>query len=134
MRRNSSKRRKATQSPYEALCDLARQIVSEGHLPGKPDFFTLQAEELLIKTLPLGLDKSLERLRAFRVAPSEYPDELGHLMSISPVIVSFVTLEAEGALAAYIEKPKWMTPRHPAIEAMAHSRLKRLPDGSSEHC
>ena len=114
MRRTRSKRTRATQSPYEALCDLARQIVSEAHLPGEPDFFDLQAEELLIKTLPLGFYKALERIRAFRSAPSEHPDELGHLFSGSPVIVSFVIMAAESALAAYIERPKWRTPSHPS--------------------
>jgi hypothetical protein len=69
---------------------------------------------LLIKTLPLGLDKALDRLRAFRSAPSEHPGELGHLISSSPVIVSFVILEAQSALAGYIERPRWRTPSHPS--------------------
>ena len=110
MPRTRRKSQKATQSPYDAMCALARHIVSAGHPSYEPNYWDMKTESLLIRLLPRGIEAALERIRIFRSAPDEYPDELDFLLSAGPVIVASVLAQAEGDLVAHIERTKWWPP------------------------
>jgi hypothetical protein len=97
-------------SAATAVAETARQII-RCRRSGERDFFASQAEELLIRMLPGGTEEALDRLRTFRSArPVRSPEELGLQSSMTARLVSFIVMEAECALAAYIERPKWSLP------------------------
>jgi hypothetical protein len=104
MNRTTSQRQKVNRSPSETNSDLARHIVSYGHPPHEPHYFDIQTENLLIRMLPGGMEEALERMRTFRAAPNQSPEELGFQSWDPPEIVFSVVAQAESALAAHVER------------------------------
>ena len=111
--------------PHQAVAELARDILMFGTVDRRPTFWDLLSEALLVRVLPAGPQAALEKIRAMRAAPQEYAEELANFPS-EPKILAGVMAQAEGALAAHIERVETWVPKR-AVEELYLARRQRYP-------
>src|ERR1044071_557950 len=118
---------KGTESkpPQQVVAEFARDIVMFGTVDRRPTFWDLLSEALLIKFLPAGPQAALDKIRGMRAAPQEYAEELANFPS-EPKILAGVMAQAEGALAAHIERVETWIPKR-AVEELYRARRERYP-------
>lgn len=124
-RTKTSPTKTESKSPHQAVAELARDILMFGTVDRRPTFWDLLSEALLIQVLPAGPQAALEKIRGMRAAPQEYAEELATFPS-EPKILAGVLAQAEGALAAHIERLETWVPKR-AVEELYRARRERYP-------
>ena len=118
-------KRTESKPPQQVVAEFARDIVMFGTVDRRPTFWDLLSEALLIKVLPAGPQAVLDKIRGMRAAPQEYAEELANFPS-EPKILAGVMAQAEGALAAHIERVETWIPKR-AVEELYRARRERYP-------
>ena len=109
--------------PHQAVAEFAHDILMFGTVDRRPTFGDLISEAVLIQVLPAGPQGALDMIRGMRAAPQEYAEELANFPS-EPKILAGVLAQAEGALAAHIERVETWIPKR-TVEELYRARRKR---------